>query len=189
MPALAPKQGSREWHALRAGRITASLAAACLGLDPYVSRQKAFRTIVGTEPLYDNAAMAWGRMHEAKARLDYEVATGELVSVTGFWVHPEKDWLGASPDGLVGADGLVEIKCPGSLPDKVPVHHHIQMLVQLACTGRDWCDYWAWTPTGTFVRRTRRQGIAGLLHRLEAFYLTYVVPGVEPPRKKRRAKR
>lgn len=190
MPEVKAAQLSPEWFEARRGLVTASLAAACLGLDPYTSRQKAWRTILETEPdRQENGAMRWGSEHEAEARAYYEAEAGLFVETTGLWVHDDYPWLGASPDGLVGADGLVEIKCPQSLPERVPVHHHLQMLVQLACTGRQWCDYLAWTPEGHFMRRVSRAGVGGLVHRLKRFYLEHVLTAVDPGRKKRKVKR
>ncbi len=191
MPLLCEAQRTPEWHAARAGKLTASLAAACLRLDPYTSPQKAFRTIVGTEPDHDNEFMTWGRQHEMDALLSYEAESGLFVAVTGFWVHPLHNWLGASPDGLVGTLGLVEVKCPQTLPTRVPVHHRIQALVQLAVTGRQWVDYFAWVPQGTFLRRISRPtghgpSLDGLIKALRRFYETYVLTNTPPPRKTRK---
>ncbi len=189
MPLLCEVQRTPEWHAARAGKLTASLAAACLRLDPYTSPQKAFRTIVGTEPDRDNEFMTWGRQHEMDALLSYEAESGLLVAVTGFWVHRLYSWLGASPDGLVGQSGLVEVKCPQTLPVKVPVHHRIQMLVQMAVTERSWCDYYAWVPQGSFLQRIHRPpNLVPLIMALHAFYQIYVLTGTPPPRKTRKVK-
>lgn len=191
MPEIHPTQRDEGWHAARAGKITASLAAACLGLDPYVSRQKAWRAITSQRTEAEESAnvnnphVDRGVRFEASARVDYEVDTGNLVVCTGFWVHDLIPWLGASPDGLIDDDGLCEIKCPFPPTTKVPVHHRIQMLVQMAVCNRTWCDYYAWCAYGhKFHERVHRQGIPGLIHRLEQFYQTYVVPGVCPERKK-----
>ena len=194
MPELPYPQRSPEWFEARKGKVTASLAAACLGLDKNTSRQKAWRIVMGTEKERENEAMAWGKEFEDKARESYQVETGNVVDPSGFWILPwawpeNKDrgsWLGASPDGLVGTDGLVEIKCPGTLPTAIPLHHRIQCLTQLLVTGRQWCDYYSWTHNGTFLDRVRRSGLPGLLRRLEDFYLSYVITNTEPPRKKRK---
>lgn len=190
MPLLIADQLTPEWHQAHIGRITASTAAACLGHCPHTSRQKAYRMIVGTEAEKENSFMTWGKENEDKARTAYECVSGAFVARTGFWVHPEFDWLGASPDGLVNGAGLVELKCPAKLPEAVPLHHRIQCLIQLAVTGRQWCDYLAWTTEGTFCRRIHPAGTASLIERLWRFYLAYVDTGIEPERKKpkRRAK-
>ena len=178
-------QRTPEWFARRQGKITASIAAACLGLDPYVSARKAWRTILGTEPDRDSHHKSWGREFEGEALSAYEIETGNLVRPVGFIVHPQHPWLGASPDGLILSDGMVEIKCPMQLPKSVPIQHRIQILVQLACTGRKWCDYFAWN-NKWYTERVYPQGLGGLIRRLERFYLGYVLPKVEPPRKKPR---
>lgn len=185
MPELILTQRSDSWVEARKGRITASIAAACLGLDPYQSRQKAWRAING-ETYAGNKHTSWGTEFEAQARSDYEAFSGNLVTETGFWVSPEHDWLGASPDGLIGTDGLVEVKCPGNLPEKIPIHHRIQMLVQLLVTGRKWCDYFCWTHADSFCSRVHLAGGWGLIQKLQQFREQFVLTNTEPPRKKRR---
>ena len=78
---------------------------------------------------------------------DVEVEDG------GFFIHDEISRLGASPDGLVGTDGLIEIKCPTSavhidtlITKQIPVEYEWQMLCEMACTGRQWCDYVSYDP-------------------------------------------
>lgn len=185
MPLLEIDQRTPEWLEARKGKVTASIAAGCLGLCPYTSRQKAWRTILGTEPQRENNHMRWGTEFEPTARRAYECETGNIVDEGGFWVHDSIPWLAASPDGLVGHDGISEVKCPGKLPLIVPIHHRVQMLIQLAVTGREWADYYVWTHDGTFLRRVYRAGITGLIARLELFYNRYVLTGIEPPKKKR----
>jgi putative phage-type endonuclease len=96
---------------------------------------------------FSSAAMQRGTDLEPVARMAYE-ATNGFVDKAGFYKHSSIEWFGASPDGLVGDDGLVEIKCPNStthvdyiLSGKVPTKYQRQMLAQLACTGRKWCDF------------------------------------------------
>jgi len=144
---------------------------------------------MGTSKEGENKHMAWGKEFENDAVAAYECETGRFVEPTGFWVHPIHKWLGASPDGVVGHDGLVEVKCPGKLPEAVPINYRVQMIVQLAVTGRKWCDYYAWTHDGTFLRRVYPAGTEGLIRKLMAFYEEFVLTGVEPPRKKRGKKR
>ena len=187
MPIVVYDQRSPEWHAVREGKITASIAAACLGFDEYTSRQKAYRTILG-EKATENKHMRWGTEFEATARLEYEVATGNMIEETGFWLHHEFDWLGASPDGMIGDDGLLEIKCPSHVPTSVPLRHRIQMIVQLAVTGRKWCDYFVWAGDKRFMARVYPSGADGIIRRLDEFRKTFVLPKIEPPRKKRKVK-
>lgn len=184
MPLICSDQRSEAWHEARKDKITASVAAGCLGLCPYMSRQKAWRVILGIEKEEENQYMRYGRELEESARGVYECETGRLVEPTGFWVAEAYPWLGASPDGLIGDDGLCEIKAPQKPTTKLSIAHRIQCLVQLAVTGRLWVDYFAWHQDGWFLKRVHRSGIEGLLRKLEVFHREFIVSGVEPPRKK-----
>lgn len=189
MPLLVPEQRTEAWKAAHVGRITGSIAAACLGIDNYCSRQKAWRKIKGIEPESTWPGMEYGNQHEPIARIAYEVETGNLVQETGFWVWNEEDWLGASPDGIIGLNGLLEIKCLASLPTRVPAKYLIQCRIQCLVTGRPWCDFFVWHPEGTFLRRIHQAptvGIAGLVMKLDEFRRKYVVADQEPERKKPR---
>lgn len=185
MPEIIAEQRSQAWLDARAGKITASVAAAVLGLDPHRGPFSAWQEIMGHKRQPDNPAMAWGRRNEERARQEYEAVSGNLASTTGFWVHPEYPWLGASPDGLIGADGLVEIKCPGKLPDEVPPANLIQMQVQMMVTGRRWCDYFAWTDNGHWLHRVEPADASlAILDMLQAWHRTYVLGNTPPPRRK-----
>ena len=114
-------QGTPEWLAARAGHATASRFKDVLAKikTGEAATRRAYRWQLVTERLtgmpcesYTNAAMEWGHLQESSARLAYEAHTGEFVDETGLLLHPEVQWVGASPDGLVGAEGGVEIKCP-----------------------------------------------------------------------------
>ena len=192
MPKIDVEQRSEEWHAARRGKVTASIAAACLRLDPHTSPQKAYRTILGTEPDHWSADIERGIRGEEWAIQAYEADADCIVSPGGFWVHDEYDWLAASPDGLVatkdGREGLVEVKCPRVAPDGVPNHHRIQIQVQMACTGRTWCDYAVWVaPTLTIVGRSHFDPVffGEIASALESFMEDYVFTETEPPRKQR----
>ena len=102
---------------------------------------------------FKSAAMEWGTAQEPHARAAYEAVGGVLVEEVGFVPHPSIPDAGASPDGLVGAVGLIEIKCPYTathietlLSGKVPDRYNTQMQWQMACTGRTWCDYVSYDP-------------------------------------------
>ena len=91
--------------------------------------------------------------HEDEARTRYEDETGELVDLVGFIPHPSIEMFGASPDGFVGTDGLLEIKCPNTVTQirrvkagVVPEEYKAQMQVQLLCTGRKWVDFVSYDP-------------------------------------------
>jgi len=102
---------------------------------------------------YVNDAMQFGLDYEDEAKAAYEDETGQLIMPCGFYDHPRIDMLGATPDGLVGRDGLVETKVPQSetfilwkLAGCIPQEHMPQMAIQLACTGRAFCDFCAFDP-------------------------------------------
>jgi predicted phage-related endonuclease len=112
--------------------------------------------------------MQWGVEQEPFARAAYEAAQGVMVEEVGFIPHPTIDMAGASPDALVGDDGVVEVKCPESkgmletlLTKKVPAKYFAQMQFQLSCTGRQWADYVVFDPrmppkAQLFVTRIQR---------------------------------
>ena len=156
------EQGSNEWFAMRAGKVTASRVADILATTrtgPSASRQNYLielalqRSTGNIEPSYTNAAMEWGTQTEPQARAAYEVETGNFVDQVAFIDHPTIAWFGCSPDGLVGDDGLIEIKCPNSATHweyfkakKPPQKYVIQIQTQLAVTGRKWCDFVSFDP-------------------------------------------
>ena len=112
--------------------------------------------------------MVWGTEKEPEARQIYAFLIGTDVDEVGFIHHPDVAMFGCSPDGLVGADGLVEIKCPSSsthietlLSEAVPGKYVLQMQTQMACTGRAWCDFVSYDPRmpgdmQCFISRTPR---------------------------------
>ena len=141
--------------------MTASNFAAAIGVNPYISRQKLYREIIGEEPPFEgNDMTAYGTEHEPDAVFAYEAHTGALTEETGFWVHPEHDWLGASPDRLVGDAGLLEAKCKfsGELWETVPGHYMAQIQGQLVIANRLFCDFVSWSPTGLAIFRVPLSG-------------------------------
>ncbi len=129
----------------------------------------ALERITGTrQEGFTNDAMRWGTDNEPLARAAYEARTGELVEEVGLLLHPRIEQAGASPDGLVGLDGQIEIKCPNSathvrtLRTGKPEGKYVtQMQWQLACTGRAWCDFISFDPRmpeglQLFVTRIKR---------------------------------
>ena len=102
---------------------------------------------------YVNDAMLWGTQQEPAARLMYEFETDCTVEQVGMVIHGSINNALASPDGLVGSDGLIEIKCPNTathietlLGEQIPGKYVLQMQWQLQCTGRDWCDFVSFDP-------------------------------------------
>lgn len=170
-------QGSPEWHAIRLGKVTASRVADVIAKTkngPAASRKNYMAELV-IERLtghvadgYTSAAMQWGTDTEPQARLAYELHRNTDVVQVGFIHHPHIADSGASPDGLVGDDGLVEIKCPQSATHMetldsgiVPAKYITQMQWQMACTGRGWCDFVSFdprfpAPMQFFVKRVER---------------------------------
>lgn len=156
------EQGSQEWLQERLGHVTASRLAdvlATVKTGEAASRRNyraelVAQRLTGTvEAGYTNAAMQWGTDNEPIARSEYEVRKDVFVDQVGFIKHPTILWAGASPDGLVGGDGLIEIKCPNTathidtlLSQTIPSQYEKQMLWQIACTGRAWCDFVSFDP-------------------------------------------
>jgi len=148
------QQGTDEWFAARLGKVTASRAADVMtkkgsAARANLSAQLVLERLTNTKgESFSSTAMQWGVDQEPFARAAYEARSGVWVDTVGFVQHPTIERAGASPDGLVGHDGLVEIKCPNTstmidtlLTGKVPSNYVTQMQMQMACTGRAWCDY------------------------------------------------
>ncbi|MFA6204194.1 MAG: lambda exonuclease family protein [Gallionella sp.] len=151
------EQGSKEWLAERAGKATASKIADIVAKTksgPSASRANYLAQLVAErltgQPAesYSNAAMQHGTETEPEARNAYCFLHDVEVQEVGFIIHPSIPDAGASPDGTIGDDGLIEIKCPNTathietlLGAPIERKHLIQMQWQLICTGRQWCDY------------------------------------------------
>lgn len=156
------QQGTPEWFAARLGRVTASRVADIIAKTKtgYSTSRENYLVELALERLTGNrqegftsASMEWGTETEPLARAAYEAHTGEIVEEVGLILHPTIDDAGASPDGLVGSNGLLELKCPNStthiqtLRTKKPAAKYItQMMWQMACTGRQWCDFVSFDP-------------------------------------------
>ncbi len=182
------KQQTKEWYKARAGKLTASRAGAAIGVNPWQKPGDLIRAMVreyhGAESEFSgNVATAWGNNHEPLAVLDFMREHNATVEDAGFYVHPEYDWLGASPDGFVGDDALIEVKCPFSLRNggefksivEQP-HYHAQIQVQLAATGRSTCFFYQWAPHGTRTEMVEFSEAwwAENLPRLHEFYQRYL---------------
>ncbi len=156
-------QGSEEWLAARAGKVTASRMDAVLAKikTGEAAARRDYRMQIVAEILtgkpqessFINAEMQWGIDHEELACSAYEIATDCLVDAVGLVLHPTIERSAASPDRLVGTDGLLEIKCPKTathlnylLDGVLPKDYQPQMLWQMACTGRAWCDFVSYDP-------------------------------------------
>lgn len=154
------EQGTEEWLAERAGKVTASMlsnvmmAKTTAGYQNYMAQLICERLTGEPVETFKSDAMVHGTETEPRARAFYELETGRTVEEVGFCQHDTLADAGASPDGLVGEDGLVEIKCPqpakhiknlmGGTIDKA---YALQMQWQMACTGREWCDFVSFNPS------------------------------------------
>lgn len=150
-------QGTAEWLQERCGKVTASRIADLMAKTKsgwgasranYAAQLVAERLTGCVAPSFTNAAMIHGTETEPEARRAYEFFIDRDVQQVGFMPHPAIEMAGASPDGLIGDDGLLELKCPqtathietlltGAIPDK----YFKQMQFQMACTARAWCDF------------------------------------------------
>ena len=151
------EQRTNEWYAIRLGKVTGSRVADVMAKTKSgysASRQNYMAQLIcerltgNPTDFYQNEAMRRGTEKEPEARNLYMLETFENVTEEGFVIHPEIADFGASPDGLVSTDGLLEIKCPNTwthietLKTKQPKREYfIQMQAQMACTGRKWCDF------------------------------------------------
>lgn len=171
------EQGTDAWKAQRLGKVTASRVADVIAKTKTgVSASRVnYEAQIICERLtgvavegYTNAAMQHGIDTEPQARSAYEFMRNVDVVLASFVDHPRVPMSGASPDGFVGDDGLIEIKCPQQaahletlLTRKVPAKYVTQMMWQMAATERNWCDYVSFNPTfpphlQLFVQRVHR---------------------------------
>jgi len=151
------EQRSDAWFEARIGKVTASRVADVIAKtktgysatrDNYMAQLVCERLTGQKGESFSNAAMQHGTDTEPLARAAYEALKDVLVDEVGFVPHPSIIMAGASPDGLVGDDGLLEIKCPNTathietlMSKTVPGKYNTQMQFQMACTGRQWCDF------------------------------------------------
>jgi len=156
------EQRTEEWFAVRCGKVTASRIKDVIAKTKtgYGASRKNYAAqlvveIMTRKPVesFTNAAMQWGTDTEPMARDAYEMRFDGIVEEVGFIPHPVITQSGASPDGLIGGDGMLEIKCPNTathiewlLAGEVPSEHKPQMSWQMACSGRKWCDFVSFDP-------------------------------------------
>lgn len=171
------EQGSELWAAARSGLVTASRCAdmiAKIKKGESASRRN-YRTELIVEiltgqpyPQYVSQEMQWGTDQEPFGRAAYEMQRDVLVETCGFVLHPMIPRFGASPDGLVGDDGMIQVKCPNTathlgwmLAGIVPAEYAPQMFAEMACAGRQWSDFVSFDPRlpshlQLFIRRLER---------------------------------
>lgn len=172
-------QGSPEWHAARVGKVTASRIADVIAKTKsgwgasrknYAAELVAER-LTGTSAerdLSNRPEIRWGTETEPQARAAYEFFRDAEVVEVGLVEHPSISMSAASPDGLVGEDGMVEIKCPNTathidtlLNKAMADKYVVQMQWQMACADRQWCDYVSFDPRmpedlQLFIQRVER---------------------------------
>lgn len=156
------EQGTPEWFSARLGNVTASRVADVIAKtksgysasrDNYMAQLICERMTGTVAESYTNAAMLHGTETEPLARAAYESYADVLVDQVGYIPHPIIARAGASPDGLVGLYGLLEIKCPNTathidtlISEQVPTKYITQMQWQMSCTGRTWADFVSFDP-------------------------------------------
>jgi putative phage-type endonuclease len=182
------------WRIERVGKVTASRVADIVARTKtgysasrttYLGQLVAERlTGFPADSTFISPAMQWGIEQEVRARNAYAFFSDQDVVCASFIDHPTIEMAGASPDGLVGTEGLVELKCPNTsthiealLTRTIPQKYQIQMLWQMACTDRAWCDFVSYDPRlpeehSVFVQRLAR--IEGRIAELEEEVRTFI---------------
>jgi predicted phage-related endonuclease len=171
-------QGTEEWFAARLGKVTASRvdemmaktkSGAISASRKNLAAELMLERVTGQrEDGFVSAAMRFGIEQEPLARLAYSIHAGLDIEEIGFIEHPTIARSGASPDGLVGIDGMIEIKCGNTathcrwaIAGVIPPEHILQLHWQLACSGRKWNDFVSFDPRmpegqQLFIRRLLR---------------------------------
>lgn len=156
------EQRTDDWFAARLGKVTASRVADVVAKTKtgvsasrgnYMAQLIVERLTGKPVESFSSSAMQWGTDTEPLARAAYEMATDMMVEEIGFVEHESIPMCGASPDGLVGDDGLIEIKCPNTathietlINNTIDNRYVLQMQWQMACTDRKWCDFVSFDP-------------------------------------------
>lgn len=155
-------QRTPEWYAARLGKATASRIADIVAKTKsgYSTSRANYMAELVVERLtgeptqtFESGPMIWGREKESEAVAAYAWETDTEPEECGFYIHPRLEMAGASPDRLVGDDGLIEVKCPLTathletlLGGSIPAKYVTQMQWQMACTERAWCDFVSFDP-------------------------------------------
>lgn len=156
------EQGSEAWMKMRLGKVTASRMSDVMskgrGNAPSKTSESYMIELIAeiitgqSKPFFENDAMRWGTETEPQARAMYEV-NNDFVSVREVAFIEHSEFIGVSPDGLIGDDGLLEIKCPNTttqlkraLSDDYSADYKAQIQMQLWVSGREWCDFLSFDP-------------------------------------------
>ena len=187
-------QRSPEWFAARLGCVTASRVSDVIAKTKsgwgasratYMGQLIAERLTGRSSESFSNGAMQWGTDTEPAARAAYQFYTDLTVAEAGFVPHPTIALSGASPDGMIDDDGLLELKCPNTsthietlLGQSVPGKYIAQMQWQMACTGRQWCDFASFDPRmpesmSLFIQRVPRD--PAMIRELEGHITVFLV--------------
>lgn len=176
------EQGSDGWVKDRCGNVTGSRITDVLAKPMKGSKESTTRRNYKAELVSElltgrvqEGFVSWdmkrGTELEPFARADYEVERGVTITNVGFVKHPTLARCGASPDGLIEKDGLVEFKAPKTANHLdyltagiVPMEYRPQMLWEMACTGRQWCDFVSYDPNmperlQLFIKRFERDDV------------------------------
>lgn len=161
---LKTEQRSPLWFKARLGRCTSSIISACIGRNKYKTPQEALKEIKGECTIFCNSAMKHGIKYEDEARRIYQEHKNISVEQIGLAVPKWNKYIGCSTDGLVGDDGMIEIKCPvrfyknltqmektKEYEKLIDINHYIQMQCGLAVLDRKWCDYVIYYPEITKI--------------------------------------
>ena len=156
------EQRSDRWYALRCGSVGASEIASLMAKTKsgysssrsnLMARVICERLTGKSEPMFVTAAMQDGIDTEPQSIAHYEFVTNTTVIPSGLFQHPTIDGTHATPDGLIGEDGLIESKSPKTsthigtlISQTIPNKYLLQMQWQMACTGRQWCDFVSYDP-------------------------------------------
>jgi len=163
-------QGTDEWKRLKLGKFSASKADDLYSAASTAKYQNVINEVVAgkvfevIQDSYQSSDMIWGTENEPFARKKYQLMTFYKVAEVGF--VELNDFVGMSPDGLIGDDGLIEIKCPKLtthisylISGKVPQNYYRQMQFQMMVSGRKWCDFFSYYPDDNikpFLQRVER---------------------------------
>lgn len=154
-------QGSELWHQIRLGKVTGTGMKSVLSngrgrapskmAETYMIELIAEKLTGQAKPFFENDAMKWGTETEPQGRAMYELNSGNDVIEVAF--IERSDFIGVSPDGLIGVDGMIEIKCPETttqlkraLTDNYSKDYTTQIQMQLWVAEREWCDFLSFDP-------------------------------------------
>jgi putative phage-type endonuclease len=186
------EQRSKEWFEARVGVITGSRVGSILGVNPFQKEAEVLRSMVrefaGAESEFKgNAATDHGERMESVALAYYEKLTGNKVDQTGLVKHDEYDWLGASPDGLIGLDGGLEIKCPYWAKEPYSVHDKPSYFAQcqhvMEVCDLEWMDFFCYISEDVYLleRIERdRDWFENAFPKLEAFQANFRLAIADP---------